>query len=113
MCKVFFLSLSRYNIYDLLSSNEYLVTLELSVCWESYKPCAWTAFILKSTRLPKQPGKLQNDLKISGRYFSKLVYKDNFFLLKIYLVEKVKVQKVSHMNILEYVSLKIKLEKII
>ncbi|XP_071145140.1 uncharacterized protein [Mytilus edulis] len=56
---------SRYNIYDLLSSNEYLVTLELSVCWESYKPCAWNTFILKSTRLPKQLRHLQNDFRIA------------------------------------------------
>ncbi|XP_076086925.1 uncharacterized protein LOC143057500 [Mytilus galloprovincialis] len=55
----------KYNTYDLLSSNEYLVTLELSVCWESYKPCAWNTFILKSTRLPKQLRHLQNDFRIA------------------------------------------------
>ncbi|XP_052083594.1 uncharacterized protein LOC127720893 [Mytilus californianus] len=55
----------RYNIYDSLHQNEYLVTLEVSVCWESYKPCAWTTYILKNTRLPKQPRNLQNDFRVA------------------------------------------------
>ncbi|CAG2247494.1 unnamed protein product [Mytilus edulis] len=54
----------RYNIYDLLSENEYLITLEVSVCWESYKPCSWSRYILHSTRLPKLQRKLQNDFRI-------------------------------------------------
>ncbi|XP_052081233.1 uncharacterized protein LOC127719257 [Mytilus californianus] len=56
----------RYNIYDLLSENEYLVTLEVSVCWESYKPCAWSGYILQSTRLPKLQRKLQNNFSIKN-----------------------------------------------
>ncbi|XP_071145134.1 uncharacterized protein [Mytilus edulis] len=55
----------RYNIYDSLYQNDYLVTLEISVCWESYKPCAWSTFILKNTRLPKQPRNLQNDFSVA------------------------------------------------
>ncbi|VDI13107.1 Hypothetical predicted protein, partial [Mytilus galloprovincialis] len=56
---------TRYNIYDSLYQNDYLVTLEVSVCWESYKPCAWSTFILKNTRLPKQPRNLQNDFSVA------------------------------------------------
>ncbi|CAG2204548.1 unnamed protein product [Mytilus edulis] len=39
--------------------------MEVSVCWESYKPCAWTTFILKNARLPKQPRNLQNDFRVA------------------------------------------------
>lgn len=42
--------------------------MEVSVCWESYKPCAWTTFILKNARLPKQPRNLQNDFRVTGKH---------------------------------------------
>ncbi|VDI06314.1 Hypothetical predicted protein [Mytilus galloprovincialis] len=43
----------RYNIYDLESQNKYLVTMEISMCWEKYKSCDWTAKVFDHTRLPK------------------------------------------------------------
>ncbi|VDI33335.1 Hypothetical predicted protein, partial [Mytilus galloprovincialis] len=56
----------RYNIYDVTSQNVYLVTLEISVCWESNKPCVWSTYILKSTQLQKQQRNLQNDFRITN-----------------------------------------------
>ncbi|CAC5374575.1 unnamed protein product [Mytilus coruscus] len=43
-----------YNIYDLKSENEYLITLKMAVCWETYLPCDWTATLFENTRLPKK-----------------------------------------------------------
>ncbi|XP_062581277.1 uncharacterized protein LOC134243073, partial [Saccostrea cucullata] len=44
----------EYTIYDLYSQNFYLVDLQLSVCWETYKDCVFTATVLQNTFLPKR-----------------------------------------------------------
>ncbi|CAG2190136.1 COL12A [Mytilus edulis] len=44
-----------YNIYDLKSEDEYLITLKIAVCWETYLPCDWTATLFENTRIPKKP----------------------------------------------------------
>ncbi|XP_063399950.1 uncharacterized protein LOC134684584 [Mytilus trossulus] len=43
----------RYNIVDLASLNQFLVSFEVSMCWESYKNCDWQVMILDNAVLPK------------------------------------------------------------
>ncbi|XP_071146419.1 uncharacterized protein [Mytilus edulis] len=44
----------RYNVYDLWSEGVYLVSLEISSCWERYGSCAWTQSVLDYARFKKQ-----------------------------------------------------------
>ncbi|XP_076089891.1 uncharacterized protein LOC143061777 [Mytilus galloprovincialis] len=44
----------RYNIYDLWSEGVYMVSLEISSCWEMYSSCAWTQSVLDYARFKKQ-----------------------------------------------------------
>ncbi|CAG2252210.1 unnamed protein product [Mytilus edulis] len=44
----------RYNLYDLWSEGVYLVSLEISSCWEMYSRCDWTQSVLDYARFKKQ-----------------------------------------------------------
>lgn len=44
----------RYNIYDLWSSGEYMVSMTIASCWEMYGDCAWTQTVLDYAKFPKQ-----------------------------------------------------------
>ncbi|KAK3101936.1 hypothetical protein FSP39_007496 [Pinctada imbricata] len=41
-------------VYDLVGEEEYLANLDISLCWESFKPCQFVASVLQNTRLPKK-----------------------------------------------------------
>lgn len=59
----------RYNIYDLKSEDEYLITLKIAVCWETYLPCDWTAILFENTRIPKKPCSQRMDYVTPGLFF--------------------------------------------
>ncbi|XP_052083535.1 uncharacterized protein LOC127720826 [Mytilus californianus] len=44
----------RYNVYNLWSEGVYMVSLEISSCWERYGSCAWTQSVLDYARFKKQ-----------------------------------------------------------
>ncbi|KAK3101942.1 hypothetical protein FSP39_007535 [Pinctada imbricata] len=43
-----------YTLYDLVGEEEYLANVDISLCWESFKPCQFVATVLQNTRLPKK-----------------------------------------------------------
>ncbi|CAG2253142.1 unnamed protein product [Mytilus edulis] len=55
-----------YSIYDLKSDNSYLVDMNVSVCFESSKPCLIDQIVLNKTKLAKKPCKWQTGFKNSS-----------------------------------------------
>lgn len=59
----------RYVLYDLESDHQYLVDMNVSVCFESAGPCELTSTMFHKTFLPKMPcqwqtGFIQTGIKI-------------------------------------------------
>ncbi|VDI15760.1 Hypothetical predicted protein [Mytilus galloprovincialis] len=52
-----------YSIYDLKSDDSYLVDMNVSVCFESSKPCLIDQIVLNKTKLAKKPCKWQTGFK--------------------------------------------------
>ncbi|XP_063408926.1 uncharacterized protein LOC134692406 [Mytilus trossulus] len=54
-----------YSLYDLESDGSYLVNMNVSICFESSKPCLIDQIIFNKTKLTKKPCKWQSGFKNS------------------------------------------------
>lgn len=63
-----------YTIDDLKGEKQFLVTMEISVCFEANGPCALTIPILEEVRLPKPLCNLDSGFSLSGTYLYCLCY---------------------------------------
>lgn len=57
-------------IEDFKVSRQYMVNFNLSVCFETYYPCAIHVPVLRNTQLPKRICNWKNDFIDTGNCFS-------------------------------------------
>lgn len=53
MLKYHIFHFDRATIDDLVSEGNYMVSLDISVCYDAHSPCKYTETILRNTRLRK------------------------------------------------------------
>jgi hypothetical protein len=57
-----------YTIQDLSMEKEFVVDLDISVCFEANGPCVFNSNLLKSARLPKPLCNLNSSMSFGGLY---------------------------------------------
>ena len=63
---------SRFTIDDLVSERNYLISLELTVCYDSVSDCSYTGTILRNIKLPKPECNWETWYLDSSKFFSTL-----------------------------------------
>ncbi|XP_062596534.1 uncharacterized protein LOC134257978, partial [Saccostrea cucullata] len=91
-----------YKIIDLYDESLYLVDLNVSLCWESYKPCSFVAAIFKNSILPKKTCMGQLDYDKPGFSLSNYSLDNQLDLNN--LTERDLVYLYDYMGISSYVS---------
>ena len=63
-----------YKIYDLSAESMFLLDLTISLCWERYKPCQFTANVFRNAMIPKRNCMKQLSYEKPGVFNFKTVY---------------------------------------
>lgn len=78
-------SIFRYSIEDLTSEQNFLLNLNIQICFDAEKPCLTDLSVFKNTKLPKKPCEWRTGFLNEGKHilFNNQVYdlKNTFFVI--------------------------------
>ena len=80
-----------YTIKDLSMKKEFVVDLDISVCFEANGPCVFNSNILKSARLPKPLCNLNSNMSFGGLY-TLILYWKLFLLFDLLILLTLKIK---------------------
>ena len=80
-----------YTIQDLSMEKEFVVDLDISICFEANGPCVFNSNILKSARLPKPLCNLNSNMSFGGLY-TLILYWKLFLLFDLLILLTLKVK---------------------
>lgn len=76
-------SIFRYSIEDLTSEQNFLVNLNIQICFDAKKPCLTDLSVFKNTKLPKKPCEWRTGFLNEGKHRKIIFFQKNYVAISI------------------------------